>query len=390
MIVRRTILIKLSKDKCDVNYILRLMALTNLAYRGFEVWVPDIPKTIQHQLYGSFKNFKDSLVFGTMPKRWFAKTWIPLNTLRVYPDDSRKGDTGAPVVIDFKRDTIKLRQVCRNGRGYVAELPMPKWVIERVKEGGNVKYAMIGLKDDEPYLALVAEREVMPYKPSDYMLAIDVNAWNNGIAWGLIKSSKLVKWKPERPRLREIDGLYYRSVVLSQKYGKLKRLGLHKTKEGKGLWREVRRLRRRIYAKLRDYSQKLARRLVRKALRHRALVIIDDMLDESRRELLEEKLPNGLRKLYLMYTRRFVKLLVTQLEWYGVPYRFKRLPSTVCPICGHELTQVESRVMICENCGFKAPRDKVPMYWAIKVAQNLNFRQGFLAYEHRGHIRRTL
>jgi putative transposase len=365
MNARRAIIIRLPRDKCDVNHIRRLMALTNLAYRGFEVWVPDLPKTIQHHLYG-FRNFKGSLVFGTVPKRWFTETWVPLKTPRFYPDGSRKGGRYAPVVLDFKGSVIKLYQVCRNGRGYVVEVPMPRWVVDRLSEGGDVKYAMIGLKDNEPYLALIAEREVEPYIPSDYMLAIDVNAWNNGIAWGLIKSSKLVKWRPERPRLREIDGLYYRSVVLSQKYGKLKRLGLHKTKEGKGLWREVRRLRRRIYAKLRDYVQKLVHRLVRKALRHRALVIIDDIIEESRRELLEGKLPSGLRKIYLAETRRFVKLLVTQLRWYGVPYRFKRLPSTICPVCHHELTQLPGRIMVCENCGFKAPRDKVPMHWAMR------------------------
>jgi len=90
------------------------------------------------------------------------------------------------------------------------------------------------------------------------------------------------------------------------------------------------------------------------------------MTEESRKELIEEKIPTGLRKIYLVETRRFVKLLTTQLQWYGVPYELKRLPSTVCPICRHELTQEEGRIMICENCGFKAPRDKVPIYWAIK------------------------
>jgi len=58
MIARRAIIIRLPKDKCDVNHIRRLMALTNLAYRGFEVWVPDLPKVIQHHLYG-FRNFKE-------------------------------------------------------------------------------------------------------------------------------------------------------------------------------------------------------------------------------------------------------------------------------------------------------------------------------------------
>jgi len=57
MKAHRAILIKLPKDKCNVDYIKRLMALTNLAYRGYEVWVPDLPKAIQHQLYG-FRNFK--------------------------------------------------------------------------------------------------------------------------------------------------------------------------------------------------------------------------------------------------------------------------------------------------------------------------------------------
>jgi putative transposase len=343
------------------------MALTNLAYRGYKVWVSGLPRTIQHQLYRSFKDYLGSLDFGTMPKRWFARTWVPLTTLRVYDDGSKVGDTAASVIFDFKHNAIILYRVCKNKRGFVIEIPMPKWVIDRVKEGGDVKFARIGLKDDEPYLALIAEREVKPYEPSEYKFVIDVNSWNNGIVWGLIKDGVIVKWKPEIPNLREIDGLYYLSVRLGRKYGKLKRLGLHKTVEGKRLWREIKRLRRKLYAKMRDYVQRLVHRLVRKALRHRALVIIDDMTEESRRELLEEKISSGLKKLYLMYTRRFVKLLVTQLEWYGVPYEFKRLPSTICPVCQSELTQEEGRIMICENCGFKAPRDMVPMYWAVKI-----------------------
>jgi putative transposase len=323
----------------------------------------------------------ESLVFGTKPKRWFARTWVPLKTLRIYSDGFRRGATDALVVIDFKKNVIKIHQVCRNEPRYTVEVPMPRWVVERVIEGGDIKYAMIGLKDDKPYLALVAEREIEPYQPSGYILVIDVNAWNNGIAWGLIKDGKLVKWKPERPRLSEIESLYSLSVRLSKKYGKLKRLGLSKTAEGEKLWLEIKKVQRKIYAKLRDYAQKLVHRLVRKALRHRALVIIDDMIEESRRELIEEKIPRGLRKLYLMYTRRFVKLLITQLGWYGIPYRLRRLPSAICPICHHELTQEDARVMICANCGFKAPRDKVPMYWAMKLSEamknNLNIKDNF-------------
>jgi len=368
MIAKRTKIIRLPKDKCDVGYITRLMALTNLAYRGHEVWVPDLPKEIQHHLYGSFKNFKGSLVFGTKPKKWLALTWVPLKTLRIYQDDSKKGDPNAPIVLDFKSGVIRLRKVCRNEPRYVVTIPMPKWVIDRIKEGGDIKFARIGLKDDEPYLALTAEREVEPYQPSGYILAVDVNAWNNGVAYGIINpNNRIAEYSPLRPNLRLIDTWYYRAEDLHKKLGRLRRLGLDSTPEAKGLRREIKALRRKVYAYLRDFAQKKAHELVMKAIRLRAEVLIDDVIEESRRELIEEKLPSGLKKLYLMYTKRFVKLLATQLQWYGVPYRFKRLYSSICPNCGHELTQVEGRVMICENCGFKAPRDKVPMYWAIKL-----------------------
>jgi putative transposase len=112
-----------------------------------------------------------------------------------------------------------------------------------------------------------------------------------------------------------------------------------------------------------------------KALRYGALLVIDDMTEESRRELLEEKLPRGVIKLLMANTRKFTKQLTTLAQWYGVPYEFRRLPSTVCPVCQHELTQEEGRIMICENCGFKAPRDKVPIYWAMRLYSSTSFIQ---------------
>jgi hypothetical protein len=48
------------------------------------------------------------------------------------------------------------------------------------------------------------------------------------------------------------------------------------------------------------------------------------------------------------------------------------LPSTVCPVCQHELTQEEGRIMICENCGYKAPRDLVPIHWAVRLIHQSN------------------
>jgi len=291
-----------------------------------------------------------------------------LKTLRVYCDGARRGATDALVVLDFKKNVIKLYQVCKNEPGYSIEVPMPRWVIERVNEGGDIKYAMIGLRDNEPYLALVAERVVEPHVPSGCRLVVDVNAWSNGVAYGIINpGNRIAEYSSLRPNLRLIDTWYYRAEDLHKKLGRLKRLGLDSTPETRRLAREVKALRRKVYAYLRDFAQKKAHELVMKAIRLRALVIIDDMLDESRRELIEEKIPSGLRKVYLAETRRFIKLFTTQLQWYDVPYRFERLPSTVCPICQHELTQEEGRTMVCTNCGFKAPRDKAPIHWAMRA-----------------------
>jgi putative transposase len=366
----RTLLVRLPKGKCDVNYINRLMALTNLVYRGFEVLVPDLPREIQYQLYG-FKNFRGSLVFGAKPKRWLARAWVPLKTLRVYADGSMRGDRSAPVVLDFKGRVIRLRQICGNRPRYVIILSMPKWVIERIKEGGNIKFAMIGLRDDEPYLALVAERVVEPYTPKEYILAVDVNSWKYGISWGLIRNGKIVSHKQEGINLGKYYRLYDEVIRLGTKYGALKRMGLHKTVEGSRLWSEIKILRMRLYAITRDRSYFLASKIVRKTLRYKTLLIIDDIIEESRRELLEEKLPPDVVKLLMSNLKRFVHQLETLAQWYGVPYKFRRLYSTICPVCQHELTQLPNRIMICENCGFKAPRDKVPMHWARLLARRL-------------------
>jgi len=366
MKAHRTLLIRLPKDECDINYIKRLMGLTNLAYRGFEVFAPDLLKNIQYQLYG-FKNYTRSLVFGATPKRWFAETWVPLKVLRIYTDDSMKGDRSAPVVLDFKGDVIRLRQVCKNEPRYSIELPMPEWIIERVNEGGDIKYAMIGLKDDKPYLALVAERVVKPYEPSGYILAVDVNSWKYGIAWGLIHNGQLVSYKHEKPNLNVLLTLYYQAVKRGGKYGALMKMGSHHTTQGKRLRKQVYARKSRIYRITRDKAYFLASKLVKKALKYRASLIIDDMTEESRRELLEEKLPPDVIKLLMSNLKRFVHQLETLAQWYGIPYKLKRLPSTICPVCEHGLIQLPGRIMVCENCGFKAPRDLVPMHWVIKI-----------------------
>jgi putative transposase len=289
-----------------------------------------------------------------------------LKTRRVYADGAGEGDPNAPVVLDFIRGIIRIRLVYKPERGFVLELPMPGWVVERVNEGGDVKYAMIGLKNDKPYLALVAERVVEPYQPSGYRLVVDVNSWKYGIAWGLVKNGKLITWRTEGPGTFLINTLYHQAVDRERKTGKLRRLGYGGTAVVNRVRKQAKARRGKIYRITRDKAYFLASKLVRKALRYRALLVIDDVTEESRRELLEEKLPRGVIKLLMANTRKFTKQLTTLAQWYGMPYEFKRLPSTVCPVCHHELTQLPGRTIACPNCGFKASRDLVPMYWAMK------------------------
>jgi putative transposase len=309
------------------------------------------------------REFKQNLIFGTVPKRWLARVWVPLKVARIR-DSKRVGATDAPVVLDFDRNVMRLYQLCRNQPGYVIGLPMPEWVLERAAEGADIKFAMAGLKDGRPCLALIAEREVQPIQPSSYTLVVDVNSWRHGIAWALVRDGRIVSLGRERLSL---DGLYRKLLWLERKYGWLKRLSLHETPKGRKLWRQIRRKRRKLYAIVRNMAQWLVSKLAKKALRYRAKVVIDDMLEESRRELLEERLPQGLAKVCLYGVRRFAKLLVGQLRWHGIPFEFRRLYSTICPRCGNRMERLPGRIMRCDRCGLSAHRDLVPVMWYLNV-----------------------
>jgi hypothetical protein len=68
MIARRAVVVELHSVDCDI---LRLQALTNIAYRYKELKIcpEDIPRTACTMLYKRSFDLK----FGTRPKRWFAR-----------------------------------------------------------------------------------------------------------------------------------------------------------------------------------------------------------------------------------------------------------------------------------------------------------------------------
>jgi putative transposase len=355
MIARRSVVVKLPNVDCDI---VRLQALTNLAYRYKELKIcpEDLPRTACTMLYK--KSF--NLEFGTRPKKWFTRQWLPMTVLRIQ-DGARRGDGGAPLVLDLDRGVMKLRYVCH------AEAPIPKWVYERIEEGGDIVFAMLGLKGGVPAVALVAERYVEPYEP-ETLIVVDANSWRYGVAIAYMNRNRRIgEFYKSRPNLRLVDGLYRKAVKLWKLYGRLKRLGLHKTPEGRKVLRDLRRTTSRIYRVLRDHSQRSAGEVARKAVRLKAKVIIDNALEESWRDLLEEGLSRRKAKIYMAGVRRFIKILETQLKWYGVPYEFRRLPSRVCPNCEIEMEELPGRRMKCPKCGLEEDRDKIPVLWALKL-----------------------
>ncbi|ADY00261.1 transposase, IS605 OrfB [Vulcanisaeta moutnovskia 768-28] len=355
MLAHRTLLIKRplrtftnEEREALVKVLTRADALGNLWARGFEVW----PIGLDSRFADKFNYFKSELRLVNV-KRWLARVHAIFN-VGVRLDNER--DMGQGVFIDLTRNALRLRWVIKR-RAIVISLTESeaKYIRDRLSEGGKPKLARAWVDDEHLFIAITFERDAEQITPSNYRLVIDVNSWKNGIVYAIVKDST-----------RNLERLYNHVTKLERKYGALRRLGLHKTPYGRRLWREIKATKRRLYAYLRDYAQKAVSILVKQALNLRAKVIIDDIIEESRRELMEEKPLNGLAKVYMLYLRRFVKLLTNQLRWYGIPYEFKRLPSTTCPICGSELTQLPGRIMICSKCGFKADRDLVPILWAIK------------------------
>jgi putative transposase len=355
MIVRRSVVVKLPNVDCDI---VRLQALTNLAYRYRELKIcpEDIPRTACTMLYK--RSF--DLEFGTRPKKWFTRQWLPMTVLRIQ-NGARRGDTRAPLVLDLDRGVMRLRSICH------AEAPIPRWVYDRLEEGGDIVFARLGLKSGVPAVVLVAERYVEPYEP-ETLIVVDANSWRHGVAIAYVNRNRRIgEFYKSRPNLRLVDRLYRKAVKLWKLYGKLRRLGLHKTPEGRRAFRDLRRTIGKIYRVLRDHSQRSAGEVARKAVRLRAKVIIDNALEESWRDLLEEGLSRGKAKIYMAGVRRFIKILETQLKWYGVPYEFRRLPSRVCPDCEIEMEELPGRKMRCPSCGLEEDRDRIPVLWALRL-----------------------
>jgi len=366
--VHRTLILsfKLPKERLErlVKIDARLRALVNLAVRGYKVDPLDLSQTALTLLYK--RRFLESFQFGKSPKRWFCRIPLPCTVLRV-ANGSKRGDTAAPILLDMDRGVVKVRYIYGETLEFKLEKSHIKWIKERIAEGGDVKFGLVYVKRGKLNVALVFERRVKPEKSPSTILVVDVNSWKYGVTYAVITSrTKTVKPVRRRPDVGYIERLYGEIVELSRRYGVLRRLGLSKSPEGRVVWRELKLKRCKLHRYLKDFSNKLANELVGAARLANARIVIDYFPDSIRRELLEERLPRGLAKIYMLYIPRLVKLIENQAKWYGIPIEFKHIPSTICPVCGSKLKQGGDRVMKCSNCEFEADRDTVPLYWALK------------------------
>ncbi|MEM4806200.1 MAG: transposase [Thermofilaceae archaeon] len=228
-----------------------------------------------------------------------------------------------------------------------------KWIRQRVEEGGQLKlaYAWIGTRQTNLVtfnLALVFAREIEQYHPIR-ILAIDLNALHNGVVIATVEENRILQRGVLRPdvRVEKLQKEISRLDSLCAERGEHCKMA---TEAKSRLWRL-----------LRHFEDEMAKKLVRLAVQYKATIVVDVPLDETMRKLREGRYS---KKIYLNIGRLRRRLKLA--EWYGIPYKEKRLYSTVCPHCGGKMEELPNRKVKCQRCGFKAHRDLVPILWAVK------------------------
>ncbi|MCX8136147.1 RNA-guided endonuclease InsQ/TnpB family protein [Pyrobaculum aerophilum] len=267
-------------------------------------------------------------------------------------------DMSRGVFVDLPKGEVRIRKW---GGGTIAVRlrdSEAKWIVERVKEGGRLVLALAWVGRVKRMnittfnLALVFARKVVQYQPKR-LLAVDLNALHNGIVWAVVDGVRVLRKGVLRPDVGEI-GRLQREVS---------RLDSLCSERGE-YCKQAMTLKSRLWRLLRKFEDEVADWLVHEARRNKAAVVIDVPEDESMRQLKESGYAPE-RKIFLNLGR-LRRRLRGLAEWYGIPYKEERLYSTVCPHCGGKMEELPNRRVKCQQCGFKAPRDEVPILWAVK------------------------
>jgi putative transposase len=267
---------------------------------------------------------------------------------------SNERDQGRGIFVDAPRRELRVRKL---GIGTLA-LPLSKsdieWILKRIHEGARLVLAMVWVGGDKLYIALVFRRDITPIE-TKRLLAIDLNALHNGVAYAIVERNRVLERSALRPHLRKLEKLWREASMLDSLCAK----------KGGTYCEKARAASSRLWRLLRGWQKETARFIVKLALQYRAAIVVDVPENETIQELKEDNRYPAERKAPLNFGK-LRKLIEKLAKWHGIPYIETRLYSTVCPRCGTKMKALQGRRVKCVQCGLEVGRDEVPIMWAMK------------------------
>ena len=250
---------------------------------------------------------------------------------------------------DYRLDLDNMLLTLKLHNGYEARLRLiaPKERVEKFKGWSNyeivVKYNGSGF-----WVSAYFRRAIKPLKPRTVM-AIDLNFDNVTLAIFTLNDGRLLRLKRFKTPHRKI--LTHRIWIerIQKKYPRSWRFI-------KGIRRAIERHGERIRNISWDYSHKIGDLIATLALKHRSLIILEDLekLKENNKKSREFN-----KRLGLWFYRRVQFCIEYEARERGLEV-VKINPkgtSSKRPRCSGKLVKHEHRVLKCKKCGFIGDRD---------------------------------
>jgi putative transposase len=248
--------------------------------------------------------------------------------------------------LDYQDARVELNKgivrIILRDRWYALKLKHRREYMERFK-GLRWKEVHVKYVYGKLFVSIVFEFVYKPYVPKG-IIALDTN---------LRMVTACDGSKVRRYRTRFVDALSKRKRAeeLQRKYPKRWRYNEKILSRVKALHRRARNI-------VVDWSWKLAKQVVQKALLKDYAIALEDL--EGLRESANDK-SDEVAWMFTMFTyRRLQHSIISKAIEYGVPVVIvdPRNTSSTCPRCGEKLIYIH-RLAICKKCGFKADRDSV-------------------------------
>jgi len=270
-------------------------------------------------------------------------------------------DVSRGALVDIPRHEIRVRK-WSGRRGDTLALPLGedavRWILARVREGARLVLAAVwagpsrGSRAARLCVALIFRREVAPIE-ARRLLAADLNALHNGIAWAVVERDRVLRRGVLRPDVSKIERLQR----------EISRLDALCARRGGPYCKMAGRAKSKYWRLLREFAKSAARHIARLALQYRAAIVVDAPESGSMQELRQSGSYPADRKALLNFGR--LRRLIERLAaWHGAPCIEARLYSTLCPNCGAEMLELQDRRVSCPRCGLEMHRDGVPAMWA--------------------------